>query len=979
MRREAHFIAAANSFEDFFTRNEALPNGPKGSNFELLIRQYLKTAPEYRSILSDVWLRLEVPSEIHDELGLPGTKGDEGVDLIARTREGEYWAIQAKFVGKRDQAPTREILGTFLSYTFHTCAGKFALGVIVHTSTKPIRKRHMMPNVVEIGLDRWRALDDENGLGWTLITKGLQGKTVRPAIRDPRRDQKEALKAAKEHFTRNTRGRAILPCGTGKSLLAYWIAQQLKAKTIVIAVPSLQLIKQSLADWTREHLAKDKLLTTKWLCVCSDEDVSNLEKDEYVGEVFELALPTFTNPKKIATRLTDNGPKIIFTTYHSCNKVVEAAKLAGVTFDLVIFDEAHRTAGHRDKSFATMLHDDFKVRRRLFMTATERVFNGTDGADEIFSMDDNNVYGKCFYRMTFKQAIDLKIITDYRILTVTVTEDEIVRLIRKNKLLNLNPDMTAVAEARTVATGIALKDTIRRHDIKKAVSFHCSIKAADNFRKQQDALNCLSPKTTNYHISSKQTMGVRDDFMRKFKASISPAVMTNARCLNEGINLPAIDCVVFADPKQSATDIIQAAGRAMRTAEGKELGYILLPLIVPEKMEFEEFAKTSAFREVVRIITALSIDDRIVDEFRAIQNGRISKGTIVEIEGKYVPVGMRMSLDKFADAIATRIWRNVGRVNWRPFEEARAFARSLGLKSQKEWNAYCRSGKKPADIPSNPEKIYAKWAGSVDWLGAGKRIGRWRDFEEARAFVRSLGLKQWGEWKAYCKSEEKPDDIPTKPETVYADTGWAGYHDWLGSGKRRPKNYRPFEEARGFARSLGFKTKQEWADFCKSGKNPYDIPGKPSRVYAAEWVSWLDWLGAGRRMSGWLPFEKAREFARTLGLKNLKEWQAYVKSGKKPDDIPSMPPATYADAGWISWGDWLGTGRRKVVFARKSRRGGWRSFKEARAFARSLGLKGRDGWMDYCRSPDVPDDIPTSPNRVYDSNWVGWSDWVGTA
>jgi len=155
-------------------------------------------------------------------------------------------------------------------------------------------------------------------------------------------------------------------------------------------------------------------------------------------------------------------------------------------------------------------------------------------------------------------------------------------------------------------------------------------------------------------------------------------------------------------------------------------------------MAFEEFAKTTAFRTVVRIITGLSVHNtRIVDELRAIHYGRISKGKIIKIDGK-VPVGMRMSLARFADAVSTKLWENVARVNWRGFVEARGFARKLGLKSHMEWEAYCRSGKRPYDIPRAPESVYADagWDGWSDWLGT----RQWATLDKARAFVQRLGL-----------------------------------------------------------------------------------------------------------------------------------------------------------------------------------------------------------------------------------------------
>src|SRR5262249_12595349 len=165
------------------------------------------------------------------------------------------------------------------------------------------------------------------------------------------------------------------------------------------------------------------------------------------------------------------------------------------------------------------------------------------------------------------------------------------------------------AEAKSVAAGIALKRVNQRQKINHAISFHRSIRAADSFREQQDALNRLrdvGTRTFNLHISSKKTAGQRSDLLRNILAHKRP-LMTNARCLTEGVDIPAIDCVMFADTKQSNVDIIQAAGRALRRCSGKELGYILLPLIVPNDMTFAGFAETTAFRQVARIITALSL------------------------------------------------------------------------------------------------------------------------------------------------------------------------------------------------------------------------------------------------------------------------------------------------------------------------------------------------------------------------------------
>ena len=316
------------------------------------------------------------------------------------------------------------------------------------------------------------------------------------------------------------------------------------------------------------------------------------------------------------------------------------------------------------------------------------------------------------------------------------------------------------------------------------------------------------------------------------------------------------------------------------------------------------------------------------------------------------------------------------------FESSREFVRGLKLKGQLEWREYCKSGDKPEDIPTTPNRIYKNkgWIDWGDWLGTGSVATKnrvFRDFESSREFVRGLKLKGQLEWREYCKSGDKPEDIPTAAQRTYKDKGWIDWGDWLGTGSVHKKEFRDFESSREFVRGLKLKGQLEWREYCKSGDKPEDIPTNPNRIYKNKgWIDWGDWLGTGSiapKNRVFRDFESSREFVRGLKLKGQLEWYEYRKSGDKPEDIPSSPNNTYKNDGWVSWGDWLGTGNvhpQNMEFL---------DFESSREFVRGLKLKGQLEWNEYCKSGDKPEDIPTNPNRIYkNKGWIDWGDWLGT-
>jgi hypothetical protein len=285
------------------------------------------------------------------------------------------------------------------------------------------------------------------------------------------------------------------------------------------------------------------------------------------------------------------------------------------------------------------------------------------------------------------------------------------------------------------------------------------------------------------------------------------------------------------------------------------------------------------------------------------------------------------------------------------------------------------------DIPSNPYKKYKGkgWESWGDWLGTGNVHSKnFRSFKEARDFARSLDLKNCQDWYKFSKSGNRPDDIPVNPSSGYKNKGWNGWGDFLGTGNVAPSDmvFREFKEARKFARSLDLKNCEDWYKFSKSDKLPDDIPASPVNHYANKgWKGMGDWLGTGNVAPSdrvFMEFKQARKFARSLKLKGSQDWYKFAKDINRPVDIPSNPHKKYKGKGWESWGDWLGTGN---VHSKN-----FRSFKEARKFARSLDLKNSVDWTEFSKSGKRPDDIPGRPNKLYkDKGWVSWDDFLGAS
>jgi superfamily II DNA or RNA helicase len=1010
---QRHLFSGLTSFAELEQKIVALPEGKtRGEAFEQFVKVFLLLEPEYASKLKNVWLYNEVPDAIVKKLKLPST--DQGIDIVAETCDGEFWAVQCKYRQLTDQSLTWREISTFTGLAFGVCRG-FAFGLICSTTE---RITNVLKNQERIGfcaLDAWQELDADF---WIRLQAHFTQKPKSLLPSKPRPHQRAAIKDAHQHYItkKAKRGKLIMPCGSGKSLTAYWIAEKLDARRIVIAVPSLALIRQTLKVWLRETTANRQAV--EWICVCSDESAGRVERDDVAVLRQDLGVPCLTAPDEIAAWLKrkHHGLTVVFTTYQSGEAIAKAARSARFRFDLGIMDEAHKTVGDGGKLFSHLLHDkNLPIRQRIFMTATERRYAGQ--SDTVLSMDDPAIYGEAFHLLSFKRAMeyDPPILCDYKIISIAVSRDEVAELIRKNVFVK--PDKgrwNQEIEADMLASLVALRKAMIKYPIHHAVSFHGSIQRAELFKTHNDAFSHAFPKygsLETFHVSGKTPTGTRARVIGEF-AGTERAIITNARCLTEGVDVPGIDCVLFADPRGSAVDIVQAVGRALRSAPGKKLGYVIVPILHDADATPDDIFESESFQEILTTLRALAAnDDRIIEYFRAISQGRQRNGGgSVEFEMDE-RLAQRIDLTQFVRDIELKCWDRLAKLSWRPFEDARVFARNIKLQTADGWREFCqgeilRLGRLPSDIPAYPNETYADkgWKSWGDWLGTGRvanQLKEYLPFREARAIIHKLKLGRLGEWFAFCKGEIPmlgllPKNIPTNPHREYADQGWKGYGDWLGTGRvaDRLKEYRSYREARAYVHRLKLKSRSEWFAFCKGelpqlGRLPADIPSNPNNTYADRgWKGMGDWLGTGivaPNLRKYRPFREAQAFARKLKLNNRAEWRAFCKSempklGKLPNDIPATPDQIYITEGWNGIGDWLGTGKVSNRFKSKQ----YLPFADARRFARTLKLKGSAEWFAFCKGEmpqleRLPANIPSNPNRTYAAKgWKGMGDWLGS-
>lgn len=688
-----------NTIKDILThfRIKSFTEKDKGTQFERLMRAWLRTDARYANLFETVWLWEEFPSR--SDFG----GKDTGIDLVAKTHVGDYWAIQCKCYAE-DAVIDKPSVDSFLATSSRTFANEvtFAQTSFAHRLWIATTN-HWGANAEEAiqnqnpPVSRVNLYDlDHSSVDWSKLFQGLEGKEALSEKKQLREHQREALRTAHDHFASNDRGKLVMACGTGKTFTSLkLIEQELSGKGLVLfLVPSIALLGQSLNDWMgdAEH-------PIKAVCICSDGRASRKIKrgnnnDELENSVVDLALPASTNTKSIVRQLQacqkHEGLTVVFSTYQSIDVIAEAqeailkeTKGAFGVFDFIVCDEAHRTTGvklsSKDESNFTKVHnnDFIQGHKRLYMTATPRLYGESAKIKAskndciLCSMDNEDIYGKEFYRVNFSYAVQNGILTDYKVLVLTVSEDmipaELMKQVKDTNAKELNYDDTGrligvingLSKKILGDKGITWESDPRL--MRRALAFTHKIGHADEpgtSRNIEHVLPRISEiyneslpedeRTDVVHITARHVDGGMGATERNAalawlaEDATDPQecrVVTNVRCLSEGVDVPALDAVLFLSARNSQVDVVQSVGRVMRSfrrgqVDEKKYGYIIIPVIVPEGTSPEDALNdNTSFSVVWDILNALRSHD---DHF----NAHVNTIALNKNKGSKVTVGL---------------------------------------------------------------------------------------------------------------------------------------------------------------------------------------------------------------------------------------------------------------------------------------------------------------------------------------------------
>ena len=657
-------------------RDRATDLSGMGRAFERLMKSALSQEP---GILGDRFTKVWLWHEWPDHEG-----PDTGIDLVAAEREGGLCAIQCKFFDPHRPVPKKAI-DSFMAASEPT---QYTARLIINTGgaiqRNALRTLQASPKPCRVldasELDQW-AVD---WLAYVDNPEGLEFQARAPYTPFPY--QQEAIDAVCTGWETHDRGQLILPCGTGKTAVTLWIAERMVGLggRVLYLIPSISLMAQTMREWSAQ-----RRLPLRYVGICSDTRAGRNDED---ASLLELDIPVTTDPAQIQQGLQVERPEAltaVFCTYQSL-ALVEAAQAAGApAFDLVVCDEAHRTTGvedternrqdDRQTSPFRLVHDATRIRghKRLYTTATPRIYTSAAQSKaaakrelELYSMDDARVYGPVFHRMQFSEAIEGGWLTDYRVIILTLKPGQVSGALgnymatEQDSGLNLDDAVKLLGcwEALADPEGVLSDEEVtgdQHNPLLRAITFTNTIKSSLMVEKHwQDVVNVVRDQTDTalqaslLPLAVQHVDGTQNSLDRQRKLAwlqtadtddrVVCRVLSNARCLTEGVDIPALDAVLFLAPRKSQVDVVQAVGRVMRRAEGKQMGYIILPVVIgPDEDANQALDNNQTFQVVWSVLRALrSHDDRLDLEINSLDLNRSRSKRIIVPDPNY-----QLSLD----------------------------------------------------------------------------------------------------------------------------------------------------------------------------------------------------------------------------------------------------------------------------------------------------------------------------------------------
>lgn len=655
-------------------KREGKKRGEIFEQFAYFYLLYHKDLYGYEEVWNDHVKGREIPQSIHDEYG--SEKKDHGIDLIAKLSTGGYEALQAKYRSD-EAAPSDRELSTFWTE---------AIG-----KKKPYEQNRIIANCVELSpyikkiKNQQRAvlkqdlsgIEDEGDFFAQLYRFATEGpEEITRTLHTPYPHQERMISDVVERFQSNDRGKLIAACGTGKTLAALWIVENnsLAAENILILAPSIELVGQTLKIWRMQSR-----IPFDYLVVCSDPTVDRrIDQEElnYDISTKELGFSVTTSSARIKEWLErqTGKRKYVFSTYHSTEAIEDAVKSSTTfdEFDLIVFDEAHRTVGGADSGYTHVALDNARVpsKKRLFMTATEKLIapnvktRALEAGVEVLSMDDVNKYGEKFHDLNFGKAINENLIADYQIILAHIEGDEAEAEHYLNKYVYSDeiPPEERLTREDYFKAGLLCK-TITDGYCKKIISFHSRISRAKQFTR---LLNAITEGFYIADVNGTQSAEERAEIKNQFSQK-ERGILCNVRCLSEGVDMPEVDTVFFCDRKESLIDLVQAIGRALRKPSGTtkdKVANIVVPINIPDDVTQLEDIDWSTlgletFHHVIQAMrdqdAALHEEINQIVEYYLSGHRRGKRAGSGKINFKAIGLPPRIDMDAFIHSITIRI------------------------------------------------------------------------------------------------------------------------------------------------------------------------------------------------------------------------------------------------------------------------------------------------------------------------------------